>query len=362
MIKKLVLQRFRNLPDLEVAFGAGCTLLVGATGAGKTSLLEALYLVSTTKSFRASRLEDCLQLSETREAAPGFLVSAEVDRGSRLRLDLGWTRERGLWRQINGEAVRAAQYLEVQPALAWSTVESETLIGPPALRRRLLDRGLVGLRPSVLTLLAQYRRALEHKRRLLLDPRPEAGSLEAFDRLLAESGCEISKRRRRYVTQLQEAMRLVLERTGLPWPPIELCYQPSTTKTLDDAEAWIEEIARRRNDECRLRRPLVGPHLDRFEVLWRGHAVRRMASAGERKLIGLVLLSAQAELLREGGREPILLLDDLDAELDRPSLEAISRVFERLAQWVVSSNRPEVFDRFSIDHRWKIDSGQTERL
>lgn len=388
MIRRLSVRGFRNLHRLETEIESGATLLVGATGAGKTSLLEAVYLLATSKSFRTRRMADCLAVppsdrsdlaSSTAQPAGGgaclsqetsadagtcFVLDGEIESGRRVQLGMGWSARGGLWRRVNGETASAAAYLEVLPAVAWSSAEGETLVGPPALRRRFLDRGVVATRPASIEVLSNYRRALEHKRRWLLTSGRSAGprdeSLAAWNEILAENGAEIVQRRDQYVDRLAVEVERASERSELGWPPILLNYRPSGGEAAHQASTLVERLANEEARERESQRPLVGPHLDRLEILWRGQPVRHLASAGERKAIGLLLLAGHTEVVRQAGREPILLLDDLDTELDLRSLAAISRALAGAGQRIISSNRPAAFEGTVVDRQWKIADGRIE--
>ncbi len=366
MICRILASNFRNLERLDLPLAAGSTLVAGPTGAGKTSLLEALYVVATSRSFRSPKLAACRRLEPTgggsgpsgRNGDPGFALGAEIERARRVRLDLAWSAHDGLTRQVNSEAAPVARYLEACPTLVWSAAEGETLVGAPALRRRLLDRGLVGLRPQAVDLLARYRRGLEHKRALLQSGRPDAPSLSTWNQLLSETGAEIVRRRGELAQHLGRAFAEAFLRSGLGWPHGELRYRPSGGESAASANGLFEALERAAADEIRCRQATVGPHRDRLDVVWRGRPVRDLASAGERKALALLLLAAQAEVLEQAGRAPVVLLDDLDAELDRTTLQAIWRVFAEDAQRVVSSNRPTVFEGLAMDQRWNLEDGR----
>ena len=157
MLESLALHGFRNLTPLEWSVGEGCHLLLGGNGAGKTSLLEALYLVATTRSFRTSQLRECLQRADDSDGRRPFRISASVASSSRRYvLELSFSDE-GLERELDGSSVPLADYLQPLPVVVWSSEEAEILTGSPERRRRMIDRGLVNSDVSRLAVLAQYR-------------------------------------------------------------------------------------------------------------------------------------------------------------------------------------------------------------
>jgi DNA replication and repair protein RecF len=102
---------------------------------------------------------------------------------------------------------------------------------------------------------------------------------------------------------------------------------------------------------------LAGPHRDDLEILWRNGPVGRMASAGERKLLGLALMVAHAELLEERGQGPLALIDDLDAELDRRRVGQVWELLGGERQTIAATSRKGVVNRLPADARWRLEDG-----
>jgi DNA replication and repair protein RecF len=336
VIERFSCRDFRNLGPLEWRPVAGPQLVVGANGAGKTSLLEALYLLATSRSFRGARPVECC-----RRGVEAFFLEAEIGAERRARLAVGWTAEGGLERRLNGKATTLAEYLAVQPVVAWTAAEAELLDGPPELRRRLLDQGLVVERPGSLAVLARYRQALEQKRRLLAEG--HAG-LRPWNELLAAAAAELIGLRREYAARLGRGLAAVLEDGGLDIGSVELVYRPSVDPGDGGAEVVLARLEEARAGERRQRRPLLGPHRDDLEVLWQGRSLRRAASAGEKKLLGLALTAARGRILEGAGRRPLYLLDDADGDLDRRRLELAWGMFAGAPQLVATSHHPEAWE------------------
>ena len=358
MITRLEARDFRNLAPLAWEPAAGRHLLLGANGAGKTSLLEAVYVLSTTRSFRTRQIADC-----ARHGAPGFRVGGEAEGEARVHLAVGW-RSGGAggerWRSVNGRATSLAEHLEVLPVVAWEAAEADIPTGAPALRRRFLDRGVVGSRPAALAALERYREALRAKRELLARHRlgGDAAQLATWNGLLAEAAAEVAALRGAYARRLAAALAGLVEEAGLGFPPIAVRYRPSPAVAGEGAAAIAERLEKRADEERRRGLPLIGPHRDDLEILWGGHAVRGTVSAGERKALSLLLCAAHGRVLTLAGREPVYLLDDLDAELAAETLARLWRVFSLARQLVASSNRPAVWQGLDAEWRWTVAAGE----
>lgn len=350
MIERFSCLDFRNLGPFEWRPEAGPQVVVGANGAGKTSLLEALYLLATSRSFRGARPAECC-----RRGAEAFFLEAEIAGERRARLAVGWTAEGGLERQLNGKSATLAEHLSVQPVVAWSAADAELLDGPPLRRRRMLDQGLVAARPAALAVLARYRQALEQKRRLLAEG---LAGLGPWNELLALAAAELVALRRDHAHRLGQGLTAVLEGSGLELGSVELVYRPSVDPGESGAEEILSRLEEARDGERRQRRPLLGPHRDDLEVLWQGRGLRRAASAGEKKLLGLALAAARGRLLTVAGRQPLYLLDDADGDLDRRRLETAWGLFGEAAQLIATSHRPEAWEAVGVVVRGRLEGGR----
>jgi DNA replication and repair protein RecF len=244
--------------------------------------------------------------------------------------------------------------------VAWVATEAEVPTGAPVLRRRLLDRGVVGTRPAALGALHRYRQALRGKRDLLASGRAGGEELASWNALAAEHGAEVARLRAAYAEALAAALDEVVAEAALPFPPIALRYRPSPADALGGAAAVLARLERRADEERRRGLALVGPHRDDLAILWGGHPVRGTVSAGERKALSLLLTAAHARVLAAAGRPPLHLLDDLDAELAPDTLARLWTVFAGAGQLVATSNRPAVWEGSGFEHRWQVRQGRLE--
>ena len=323
---------------------------MGGNGAGKTSLLEAVYVLATTRSFRAGQIADCVH-----HGAGSFHVRGEVESDHRSTLEVGWMDGQRV-RALNGKVTPLAEHLAVLPVVAWTAAaEAEVLVGAPKARRRFMDRGVVGIRPPALELLGRYREALRQKRELLTS---EGAGIEIWNEMLAAGAADVIAQRQRYVELLKAQLGQVLEASGLPFPPIEIHYRPSPAVGLEGQQAIATALDRIADRERRRQLPLLGPHRDELEILWGGHEIRRVASAGERKALSLMLLAAHGRVMEEVGRPPLYLLDDLDAELAPPAVTAVWSVFRSAGQLFATSNRPQVWLTLEVGTIWEMERGE----
>lgn len=354
-LSSLKIHQFRNLENTEWAPLPGRQLLLGENGAGKTSLLEAVYALGTSRSFRTARLGRC-----SRYGTDALFVGGSIEEGSATRLSVGWSSASGLRREVDGREASAREYLEVLPVVCWWAGQASVLTGEPRLRRRLIDQGVVGLNPAALVARERFRAALAAKREVVAAGK--RAELAAWNDVFASSAHELFRLRADYVARLAESLEGVLEQSALDLPPVRLIYRPSPPEALRGDESLRAAIERLTGEELESRRVLAGPQRDELELRWGGEGLRNGASAGEVKVFGLALTVARARVLDAAGRTPILLLDDADAELDRARLERAWSMLPDGYQTLISSNRPEVWRGLSVKTVWRLSSGHIGSL
>lgn len=355
MLLHLEARTFRNLEPTEIELGAGRHLILGPNGAGKTSLLEAVYLLSTTRSFRTHRLGEC-----ARHGEDSFRLVGETADRRRLEVFLDPnTAQRE--RRVNGDRTSLAEHLACLPLISWTSGDGEILTGPPAERRRFLDRGILGLRPASIEVISRYREALDGKRELLKHHRFDPMQLDVWSDLQGRAAHELVSRRAAYVERLAVAVDDLLEEIEIGLPPVKLDYRPSPEEALEDADAAAKAFRAAGDKERELAQPMLGPQRDELVVRWGERSVRRIASAGERKALGLLLLAAHGRVLAAADVHPIVLLDDLDVELDPQRLQTLWPLFAAHEQVLVTSARPAVFESVEADLVWRVESGQIRR-
>ena len=354
MLGEIEARSFRNLEPTRLELRPGRHVFLGPNGAGKTSLLEAVYLLATTRSFRTARPNETI-----RHGASGFYLRLQTTAGDELELAFEGAERR---RRKNGKAADLPAYLATLPLVAWTSADLEILVGPPAGRRRLLDRGVIGRRPGAIATLSSYRQALDEKRGLLQRGAFGPSELAPWNELLATLGAELQAERALFVAELAGALRRLAERSDLGLAPLEIEYLPSPPGALRGREALLRVFEEKSRAEAVQRQPLVGPQRDDLEIRFGGKPVRQVASAGERKALSLMLALAQGQVLKEQGNPPIYLLDDLDAELDRERRRHLWRLLEPTPeapiQVFATSNRPEIWPAAEVDFRWACAAGR----
>lgn len=331
------LQGFRNFAALELDLQPGLVLLVGGNGQGKTSLLEALYLLSSSRSFRTHREGEWVGWGRPAASVMGlFERGSGVGRPRRLEMawevGLGGRPSRRVWRN-RLPLTRMADFLGEVPLSLFVPGDLALVQGAPQDRRRYLDRLLCKLSPLYLGALGQYQQALRQRNELLRRrPGPTTQELGVWEVQLARLGSVLTERRREAVARLHHEAAALYRHLAQGKGALGVRYQPGGP---EEAEALLEELARRRSDDLRRRSTSVGPHRDDLELSLDGRSLRQVGSQGQQRSAALGLRLAEARLLGEGeAGGAMVLLDDCFSELD-PGRRA--RLLELLEGW------PQVF-------------------
>jgi DNA replication and repair protein RecF len=321
-LTRLWLRDFRNYPELEVRFAPGFTALVGPNGVGKTNLLEALSVLSTTRSFRGAPPEAMIRVG-----AEVSVVRAEGRRDGRdVLIELELARQGRTRAQVNRQRMRRARDLLGALRTTVFTPEDLALVKEgPALRRDYLDDLLVALDPGLDRVLSDLERVLRQRAALLrqagghLDE--AAGhTLDVWDTKLAHLGQQVTTRREGLAVDLAPAVdRAYQELAGSAAGAVRLDYQRSWPG--QDLSGALAQV---RREDVRRGVSTIGPHRDELHLELEGLTARTQASQGEQRTLALGLRLAGHRLVAERlGEAPLLLLDDVLSELDPARAQAL---------------------------------------
>ncbi len=306
ILKRVRYQGFRNLVNAEIDFSDDFNYIIGDNGAGKTNLLEAIYYACNASSFREK--ED---RSLIRFGAEFLRVEAEDgnDRNAAVYLDAA--RKKIV---LDGNNVpRISDFIGWLGVTIMSIDDIWIVRGAPARRRYFLDWTIAKISPAYVAALVEYRKIVRQRNRFL-QSLSENGSrklFEVFDEQLINSGNEIYRRRAAKLPELRQIFADVGANFNLR--KLEMNYQTECS----DMELNEQVLKRVRPVEIARGQTVVGPHRDDLLFSLNGHSMQHYASEGEERAASISLKLAEAEMLyRARGERPILLLDEVSAELD----------------------------------------------
>ena len=335
-LRRLSLRDYRNFERETLDLSARFTILTGRNGAGKTNALEAIYLLSTIRSFRAPDLQPLVRHGHDLARIELDVSDAEVALERRYSIELLRAGNR-LRRtaSIDGKTVRAAAdfYGRVRTIL-FTPEDLAVLRGSPGARRRLLDRMLFARQREHIRDVQAYEKLVRSRNQVL---REGSGSqrddlLSTYEERLSSVGSRIWTRRQELLMALEPTFADVFSRIhGGPRSP-SLSYRAclGSIPAAQREDALVAEFLRRRREDLLRGATSVGPHRDDFVVDLDGHDAGTFASQGQARALMLAFKLAELRLARdERGQVPTLLLDDVSSELD-PQRTAL--LFEALAQ------------------------------
>lgn len=357
-LKTLQIRQFRNYQEQKIDFLAPKTILVGDNAQGKSNLLEAVELLATLRSHRNSRDRDLIQ-----ESASIGQIAATIERTNGIT-DLSITLRRNGRRSVakNSETLRRQlDFLGVLNAVQFSSLDMDLVRGGPEQRRHWLDTLLIQLEPVYAYILQQYNQVLRQRNAFLkstqeLGIKDKESELALWNVQLAVAGTRVTRRRSRAVERLAPIASAWHSSISNSTERLEINYAPNISLEQTEPEqvqqAFLAKIETRKVAEFHQGTTLVGPHRDEIELIIDRTPARSYGSQGQQRTLVLALKLAELKLIEEVvGEPPLLLLDDVLAELDlnrqNQLLDAIQDRFQTLittthlgsfdAQWLKSS-------------------------
>lgn len=368
-LTRLSLLDFRSYEAADVALGPGTTVLVGLNGQGKTNFAEAIVYLASQTSHRVAKDTPLI-----RSGAPRALVSARVrwqEREQSIELEINDGRANRA--RVAGAPRRPREALGVVRAVIFAPEDLALVKGDPAVRRRFLDELVVALAPRMAGVIADYERVVRQRSALL---KSVAGtwrrddsyrhSLELWNEQLAQHGARLVGARlaavRALATPVGDAYEHLAPHTGDLRVTYAASWWPELSRAREVAEselaaALAAAMADRERAELERGITLVGPHRDDLLLDLGGLPAKGYASHGESWSIALALRLGTFTLLRESfdtGGDPVLILDDVFAELDSGRRERLARLVADAEQVLVTAAVPDDVPAALVGNRFVV--------
>jgi DNA replication and repair protein RecF len=347
-VRHLGLRDFRSWANVDLELTPGRTVFVGSNGFGKTNLVEALWYSSTLGSHRVATDGPLIRVGAQRAVVSTIVVNE----GRECAVDLEITAGRANKARLNRSPVRSArEVVGVLRAVLFAPEDLALVRGDPGDRRRYLDDLAAVRRPRVAGIRADYDKVLRQRTALLKSAsgarfRGDRGALETldvWDGHLATHGAELMAARMTLVNELAPEVQKSYQLLAPASRSASIAYHASIDIAPDRPEveilreALLEKMASRRDAELERGVCLVGPHRDDLELRLGEQPAKGFASHGESWSMALALRLAAYELLRAEGSDPVLLLDDVFAELDTARRAALAAAAASAEQVLVTA-------------------------
>ena len=399
-IERLTLAHFRNYRRQEIALSSGVTVLHGDNAQGKSNLLEACYLLATTRPIRAATDRELVGWEAVREPLPFTRVAAAVRAASgttdvEIVIQATETRDPSLDAdaadssqsdgpqhtaalslqrsyRVNGVKRRAVDVVGQLKVVLFEPEDVELAGGPPALRRRYLDLTNSQLDRRYLRTLQQFNRIVTQRNSLLRqirDGEANISQLRYWDEQLVQAGSVILEYRLVMLEALQAVAQRLHVRLAEQDAPLSLQYDSAVTELSPDlnqeslAGAYARALEARQPREIGAGQTLVGPHRDDIHFLLDGVDLGVYGSRGQRRTLALALKLAEAEYVRDkAGDAPVLLLDDVLSELDAHRRAHLLEALNGYEQTLITTTDLEPFppDMLERASRIHVTRGQLD--
>lgn len=356
IIRKLQISNLRNLAQVELAPHPSINILFGENGAGKTSVLEGLAVLSRGRSFRSNKIAQLIGPENDRISVFAELETPVEGKASPSPVRLGLERSANDWSgRRNGRDLQQLSELAESLAVVAMEPNSHALIsGAPDGRRRYLDWGVFHVEPTYLSAWRRYSRALKQRNAALRQG--ERTLLESLDPVLAEAGEAMTGLRKAYTKALSIHLEALMPELSPRLGVVGVEYRRGWA-----AGTLREALAEYRDKDLERGSTHPGPHRADLSITLDGRVVRDTVSRGEQKILATGLVLAQARRQCETGRSPVLLLDDLASEFDRTHFRAALDVGRQLAiqVWISGVEAPEMEGDHAMFH---VEHGQVRKM
>jgi DNA replication and repair protein RecF len=315
---------FRNLAELEFDFAPTTNVILGANGAGKTSLLEAVVVLGNLRSFRTSNLRRAVSHGKQGLRLVGTVSARDRERRLEIVFEAGPPPVRSL--RVDGVTVPVEQFLQLFPVFAMTAQDRELVAGAPEGRRALLDRLVFLLHPSHIDQLRSYRHLIRQRNAALVGGADDS-EIEAWEEPLAGAAAAVVAARQKGSLALAESFAEVWQTmSGKSSPQVTLEYRTEAWKSPPKSLKKLEDLYRQRYNETRTRDrqtgfTVDGPHRHDLSIKTDGRSVRYVLSSGQTKGVAAALrIAALRQAERERKERFPVIVDDVDAELDTAAL------------------------------------------
>jgi len=314
-VNSIYIENFRKLLKRNFEFSNSFDIIVGQNCSGKTTLLEAIYILSTGKSFLTNHILNCINFS-----ANFFLLSTKFERDDGVdSVDFLLGDKK---REIRYNSQKISSFSEIVgnfPVLLLNYTLADIVKGGPDKRRDFLNHTLIFTDRDYYKALLKYYSMLERRNAVLKNEKAPMDILSVFSEEMVSLGVEIQKKRETAISEIHSIIDELFFRVSGERTEIKIKYSPSPVSKLNNLESIREEIARKRT--------LYGIQLDDVSIYLDGKEMREYSSLGEAYSLAFSLRFAEGEIIkRKKGEAPVILIDDFFADLDEMRKENVLKL------------------------------------
>lgn len=332
----LKLKNYRNCEDLEMNFCDFKNLIIGKNAQGKTNILESIYFLSNLKSVRTSNNLDLIKFEQEKTEINALLEKNNTN----IEMDFSYNDEKKKTFALNKVKSTQKDFKNVLKTVLFSTEDLMLLRGAPEDRRKWLDRAISQIYPVYDERISKYEKIRIQKNNLLKNEKFDKSLFDVYNEQLAIAGSNIIYLRRKFLNEIEKIAQI--KHKEISQEENLKIYYSSTFELGETVEEILENyknaLEENYNEEYRKMQSLIGPHRDDIVFFINDNNSLKFASQGQQRTIVLSLKLAELDIIKEKtGTSPILLLDDVLAELDDLRQNYLLGSIDKNTQTIITS-------------------------
>jgi len=361
LITNLNLTNYRSYTNLELQLQSGVSIFIGKNGEGKTNIAESILYLTFLSSHRASGNTPLIKLGNSSAYIRAKVKYPERD----ILVELEINNEKANRAKVNQNPVRSQKEIfGIVQTIYFSPEDLDIVRGDPSERRRFIDQLLTLRSPRIAGVIADYERAVK-QRNSLLKTRASSDALAPWDKQVADFGGQLVALRIAVLVELKPLFNAAYNQIS-EMKPAEIIYKSSienpSTDNQENTDKIMEKLINNRGAELDRGLTLVGPHRDDLTLMLGEHLVKGFASQGESWSIVLSLKLATYNLLKSDGLSPILILDDVFAELDEERRDKLALIVQSAEQTIITVAVENDLPKSITGVKYLVKSGAVSKL
>lgn len=354
-IEKLALNNFRNYDEEEISFSNGINILYGDNAQGKTNILEAIYMIATTKSHRGNKDKEIIQFEYDEAHIRADIKKNEISH--RVDMHLRKNKSKGVAVDLV-PLKKSAQLFGLVNIVLFSPEDLSIIKNSPSERRRFIDMELCQLNKIYYSDLSGFNKILNQRNNLLKQIAFDGKSkdtLDVWDEQLVKYGIKVISARNNFIELINEIICKIHGSLTSEREIIKVIYEKNV-----DENNYFEELRDKRYVDLKYQSTSVGPHRDDISFIVNDTDVKKYGSQGQQRTVALSLKLAEIELVRKMIKDnPILLLDDVMSELDSTRRDALLTYISDIQTIITCTGYDDfIKERLNIDKIYKVTGGK----
>jgi DNA replication and repair protein RecF len=349
-LQNLTLKNFRVFSDIDITFKNGINIISGPNGQGKTSILESIYYLALTRSFRSSNDRNVTKYEEDYFNVNGKII---IDDAKHLKVMLSYSNKEKKQLYLNKKKIdKFSYFIGKIPCVLLTLNDLKLTMGLPANRRSFMDVLLSQISPVYLQNLKTYKKIVQHRNKLLSEnfDRMDKNQLEAWDNQLIEYGSQLVNDRIKFIVFINENINEYYQRFSKVEEFVSAKYSSIfnidiESDSLENIKSKFQEKLKKvKSIEIDKRTSVVGPHRDDLDFLKNNKSFKEYGSQGENKTLIIVLKILEwLYFTNQKEKKPVMLLDDIFGELDRYRIKAMLNFLDGIGQSFITTTLKDVF-------------------